>query len=647
MYLLIILFPLLSSAFCGLFGRLLGKIGTTIVAFTLMFLTLCLSYLAFFEVCLSRSPCYIESFYWFFFEGSTDPLKLYWGFYFDSLTCTMLIVVNTVSFLVHFYSSVYMENDPHYSRFFSYLSLFTFFMLMLVTSNNLIQLFLGWEGVGLCSYLLINFWFTRIQANKAAIKAMVLNRIGDLALSLAIFLNFALFGTFNFSVIFSTVSLEIFTIFEVFGVMVLQYLDVIGILFAIGAAGKSAQIGLHTWLPDAMEGPTPVSALIHAATMVTAGVFLIIRFSPLYEYSTIALSFVTLLGAVTSFFAATTGLFQNDLKRVIAYSTCSQLGYMVFACGVSGYSAAAFHLYNHAFFKALLFLTAGCIIHSLNDEQDMRKMGGLLKILPLSYCMMLIGSLALIGFPFLSGFYSKDLILELSFAHFSVLGHFAFWLGTLAAFFTAFYSFRLIYLTFLTRTNAYKNVIENAHESNLKMAAPLMILAVFSIFIGFLSKDLMVGLGTDFWNNAIFVHPTRTNILDIEFIPFYIKILPTVLSLIGAGSSILFYSTFNKKAFEFLNDFEEARFIYIFFNRKWLFDKIYNDFLSQVFLKLCFNFTYKSIDRGIIEILGAIGLYKVTQGFSSIISNIQTGYIYHYTAFLSGSFCLILILAIL
>lgn len=637
MFLIIVLLPLLSSFYCGFLNNILGKKGTIQVSLTFMFSTLLLSYIAFYEVSISRAPCYIETAYWIFFEGTVNPLIFNWGFCFDTLTCMMLVVVNTISFLVHLYSVGYMETDPNFPRFFSYLSLFTFFMLILVTANNLIQIFLGWEGVGLCSYLLINFWFTRLQANKAAIKAMILNRIGDLALSLAIFIVYSIFNTFTFSVIFSLAAGETLTILHLFSNVFINYLDIIGILFAIGAAGKSAQIGLHTWLPDAMEGPTPVSALIHAATMVTAGVFLIIRFSPLYEYATVALCFVTILGAITSFFAATTGLFQNDLKRVIAYSTCSQLGYMVFACGVSGYSAAAFHLYNHAFFKALLFLTAGCIIHAMNDEQDIRRMGGLARLLPLSHCMIFIGSLALMGFPFLSGFYSKDLILELSFATYTVHGYFAFWLGTLAAFFTAFYSYRLLYFTFIVETNAYKKIIENAHESNLFMGIPLIILGLFSIFIGFLCKDMMVGLGTDFWNNSIFVHPARTNLIDIEFIPSGIKLLPTIFSILGAFLAIMLYFFWNDFLYKYLLTSDTIRKFYIFFNRKWLFDKVYNDMISQNFLKICFNFTYEQFDRGIVEVFGGTGFYFFTRKVGSFFYKLQSGLIYNYTLFIWAS----------
>lgn len=391
---------------------------------------------------------------------------------FDSLTVSMFVVVNTVSALVHTYSVFYMEKDAHLTRFMSYLSLFTFFMLILVSADNFIQLFLGWEGVGLCSYLLINFWFSRVQANKAALKAIIMNRVGDFGLTFAILLIFFYFKSVDFGVVFllaPILSDFFFTInFNLFFLTLncnIHVMSFICFFLFVGAVGKSAQVGLHTWLPDAMEGPTPVSALIHAATMVTAGVFLIIRCSPLFEYAPGILTIMVFIGAITSFFAATVGVVQNDIKKIIAYSTCSQLGYMVFVCGFSGYSVSFFHLVNHAFFKALLFLSAGAVIHSLSNEQDIRRMGGLAKILPLTYSLFLVGSLALVGFPFLSGFYSKDFILEVAYSQYTLSGHFVFWLGTITASLTSFYSFRLIYFVFFNNTNIINVLcLRNVHE---------------------------------------------------------------------------------------------------------------------------------------------------------------------------------------
>ena len=416
MYLLIIINPLLNSLFSLIFGRYIGSKGTIFLTVCGMVTNFILSLFLFFEVALSSCPVYIKTFSWL----NCEMLDFSWGFLFDTLTVVMLVVVNCVSLVVHLYSIDYMRTDPHKVRFFSYLSLFTFFMLILVTADNFVQMFVGWEGVGLCSYLLINFWHTRIQANKAAMKAVFVNRVGDFGLLLAIFLIFWQFKTVNYVTVFSLVNFyNLNSLNFLVPFFNIDIYTLICIFLFIGVMGKSAQISLHTWLPDAMEGPTPVSALIHAATMVTAGVFLLARCSPIFEYSSFILAVITILGAMTAFFASATALVQNDLKRVIAYSTCSQLGYMVFACGTSNYNVGIFHLSNHAFFKALLFLSAGSVIHALSDEQDMRKMGGLLKIIPYTYATMFIGSLSLMGFPFMAGFYSKDIILEKRFLMFT------------------------------------------------------------------------------------------------------------------------------------------------------------------------------------------------------------------------------------
>lgn len=446
----------------------------------------------------------------------SDVLNVNWGLYCDNLTLSMLLLVTMVSALVHLYSMDYMTQDPHLPRFMSYLSLFTFFMFLLIVGDNFIILFLGWEGVGLCSYLLISFWYTRLQANKAAIKALIVNRIADLALTVGLAAIFFVFKTFDFHTIFSLAPFFLKSSFYFFNYEI-PVLTIICFLLFVGAMGKSAQIGLHTWLPDAMEGPTPVSALIHAATMVTAGVFLIIKCSPLFEYVPCILSIITFIGGTTAFFSATVGLFQNDIKKVIAYSTCSQLGYMIFACGLSNYHVGLFHLINHAFFKALLFLSAGAIIHSLSNEQDVRKFGALLSLLPFTSTMFLIGTLSLIGLPFLTGFYSKDLILELALTKYSLEGSFAYCLGIITAFFTSFYSFRLFYMTFLYQNNSFRQVIKHVHELPVKMAFSLGMLSLGSIFFGYLAKDLLVGLGTNFWNESIFILPAHNNQLEAEF----------------------------------------------------------------------------------------------------------------------------------
>jgi len=625
MYLNIVFLPLLGSFLVGGFGRFLGPFGAGIITTVCTACSFLISCFAFYEVGFSGSPCYITLLTWF----NSEYLCANWGFQFDSLTVIMLIVVTFISSLVHLYSNEYMSHDPHLPRFMSYLSLFTFFMLILVTADNFIQLFVGWEGVGLCSFLLINFWFTRIQANKAAIKAMIVNRIGDFGLALGIF---AIYITFN-SVEYSTV-FALAPYFAHESLMFLGFefhlLTLVGILLFIGAVGKSAQLGLHTWLPDAMEGPTPVSALIHAATMVTAGVFLLGRCSPIFEYAPNALFVVTILGAMTAFLAATTGLLQNDLKRVIAYSTCSQLGYMIFACGVSNYSVGVFHLANHAFFKALLFLGAGSVIHAVADEQDMRRMGGLKRLVPFTFALMSIGSFALMGFPFLTGFYSKDVILEVAFGKYTATGHFAYWLGAGAAFFTAFYSMRLAFLTFLSEPNGYKPVLIGAHDAPIKMALPLLILSVPSIFIGYLSRDLFIGLGSPFWNGALFVMPSNLNAIDAEFIPHFFKLLPVGLSLTGATLALVLY-TFSSKGLYVLKTSVMGRKIYNFLNRKWFFDKVYNEFISQTALSFGYFISYKTIDRGIIEMLGPWGLSKTVLSQTSILSRLQTGLVFDYS----------------
>jgi len=624
MYLNIVFLPLCGSFLSGLGGRFIGPFGAGIITTFSVFTSLLLSFFAFYEVGFSESPCYIKLLTWF----DSEYLCANWGFQFDSLTVIMLIVVTFISTLVHLYSTEYMSHDPHLPRFMSYLSLFTFFMLILVTADNFIQLFVGWEGVGLCSYLLINFWFTRIQANKAAIKAMIVNRVGDFGLALGIFAIYITFNSVEYSTVFALVPLFEQDYLNFLGFNV-HLLTLIGVLLFIGAVGKSAQLGLHTWLPDAMEGPTPVSALIHAATMVTAGVFLLARCSPIFEYAPAALFVVTIVGAMTAFFAATTGLLQNDLKRVIAYSTCSQLGYMIFACGLSNYSVGVFHLANHAFFKALLFLGAGSVIHAVADEQDMRRMGGLRRLVPFTFAVMSIGSFALMGFPFLTGFYSKDVILEVAFGKYTNAGHFAYWLGTFAAFFTAFYSMRLSYLTFLSKPNGFKTVIIGAHDSSIRMALPLFILAFPSIFIGYLSRDLFIGLGTGFWNNAIFIFPNNLNIIDAEFAPSFFKLLPVCLSICGASFALFFY-TFMSKDLYLLKTSIMGRKLYNFLNRKWFFDKFYNEFINQNFLHFGYHVSYKTIDRGLIEMMGPFGLSNTVYKKSILLASLQTGNVYSY-----------------
>lgn len=624
MYLIFVFLPLISSITAGLFGRYIGSKGASILTVGCLIVTFLLSLFIFYEVALIGCNTYIKLTVWI----DSESLNVDWGFLFDTLTAIMCCVVTFVSSLVHLYSTEYMSHDPHLPRFMSYLSLFTFFMLILVTADNFVQMFVGWEGVGLCSFLLINFWFTRIQANKAAIKAMVLNRIGDFGLVLGILTIYIHYKTVDYATVFAITPFFLNKEF-LFLSNYFNLVDTICLLLFVGAVGKSAQLGLHTWLPDAMEGPTPVSALIHAATMVTAGVFLIARSSPIYEYSHFALNVVTVAGAATAFFSASVGLVQNDLKRVIAYSTCSQLGYMIFACGLSNYSVGVFHLVNHAFFKALLFLGAGSVIHATADEQDMRKMGGLKNLVPFTYSMMVIGSLALMGFPFLTGFYSKDVILEVAYGKFTNQGHFSYILGSVGAFLTAFYSTRLLYLAFLSSPNGYKSILTHAYDSSYQICISLAVLSIPSIFIGYRARDMFIGLGTDFWGNSIFVLPENMNLIDAEFIPHTFKLLPVILSLLGGASSFFLY-TYKSKLLYQIKVSSLGKKIYNFLNRKWFFDKVYNEYIGQFFFKFGYNMSYKTIDRGIFEMFGPHGLSFIISKQGKSLSNLQSGYLYHY-----------------
>jgi proton-translocating NADH-quinone oxidoreductase chain L len=626
MYLLLVFLPLLGSLQAGLLGRFLGARGAAIITTGCVAMSAFLSSVAFYEVALSGSVCTAALSNWF----SSEMFDAGWGFYFDTLTVVMLVVITSVSSLVHLYGVSYMSHDPHVPRFMSYLSIFTFFMIMLVTSDNFLQLFFGWEGVGLASYLLINFWFTKLQASKASIKAMLMNRIGDIGLALGIMALFFQCETVRFAPAFACAPFLSDTPF-LFCNMELDGLTTVAILLFVGCVGKSAQLGLHTWLPDAMEGPTPVSALIHAATMVTAGVFLIARCSPIFEHAPAALSVVACLGGMTCFFAATTGLVQNDIKRVIAYSTCSQLGYMIFASGLSQYSVGVFHLVNHAFFKALLFLGAGSVIHALSNEQDMRKMGGVVQLLPFTYSMMLIGSLSLVGFPFLAGFYSKDVILEAAYATYTVSGNIAYWLGSVSVAMTAYYSFRLIFLSFLASTNAHKVALSHAHDAPLLMGLPLIILAFGSIFLGYVGKDMMIGLGTDFWGNSLYVLPQNLALLESEYIPQSRKLLPLGATLIGGFLAYLFNFPlfFAEKGYRIKTRLV-GRKLYTLFNKRWFFDKVYNDFIGQKALDFGYITSWKKLDKGCFEVIGPYGVGQTFPIWSRHISRLQSGVIYHY-----------------
>jgi len=557
----------------------------------------------------------------------SDLFQARWGLYFDTLTVVMLVVVTVVSSLVHMYSVGYIKGDPHIPRFMSYLSIFTFFMLILVTADNFVQLFFGWEGVGLASYLLINFWFTRVQANKASIKAMVINRIGDIGLALGTFAMYMEYQSVEFATIFACAPHVHST--GIFLGMAVHWGDMACILLFIGAMGKSAQLGLHTWLPDAMEGPTPVSALIHAATMVTAGVFLLARLSPLYEYAPTALAVVSCVGAMTCIFAATTGAFQHDMKRVIAYSTASQLGYMVLACGLSQYALAVFHVANHAFFKALLFLSAGSVIHALGNEQDMRRMGGLVRLLPLSYAITLVGTLALVGWPFLTGYYSKDVILEISGGQYTSLGNFGWILASFVVFVTSYYSFRLLYLVYLVPPRASRVTMSHVHEAPFLMAFPLIVLAFGSIFVGYISRDIMIGLGTDFWGGAIYTLPQHDHMIEAEYLPQWIRLLPFFLTLGGAalsyGTCILapqWSASFMKHTW--------YRRIMEFCNRRWFVDVVYNTYIGQPAMQWGYWTSFRALDRGVLEMCGPEGMSRMSVSLAQRLRTLQSGYMYHY-----------------
>jgi NADH-quinone oxidoreductase subunit L len=569
---------------------------------------------------------------------SSGSLKIHWSIYVDSLTAVMLVVVNIVSALVHIYSIGYMSHDPHKPRFMSYLSLFTFMMLSLITADNFLQLFFGWEGVGLASYLLIGFWFKKESANNASMKAFIVNRVGDLGLLVAMFLIFKTFGTLNFSEVFSQAADQSKNLIKIFGGEY-NLVTTICVFLFIGAMGKSAQIILHTWLPDAMEGPTPVSALIHAATMVTAGVFLVARCSPLFEYSQYALNLVAFVGATTAIFAASIAIVQTDIKRIIAYSTCSQLGYMFFAAGMGAYNVAIFHLFTHAFFKALLFLGAGSVIHAFHDEQNIEKMGGVWKKIPLTYALMLIGTLALTGFPLLAGFYSKDAIIESAYFSKSLFAGYAFVIGITTAFITSIYSWRLIFKTFHGKYNNTMS-LEKVHESGPVMLIPLLLLAIGATFSGYLFHEIFIGENTQFWGKAIFFlkqtahgHP-----------PLWLMILIPTLVISAIPLSFILFLKRKDIVESFVNNNKP---FYNFLVKKWYFDELYD----LIFVK-CFRsigtFLWQRGDVKTIDAYGPDGVAKVVKNLSDRASSIQSGYLYHYaTVILIGLILIVSFLFIL
>jgi len=618
MYLSILALPMFGSAIAGLRGRSIGVTGAHIITTGCLTTSALLAMVAFYEVGLCGSPVSIELFSWI----DSEFMLVNWGFLFDSLTVSMLLPVLVVSSLVHLYSISYMAEDPHNQRFFSYLSMFTFFMLILVAGDNYFIMFIGWEGIGISSYLLINFWYTRIQANKSGIKALTVNRVGDMFLSVGFFAIFWVFGNVDYA-----------TVFSVAPFINESAITIIGLLLLVGAMAKSAQIGLHTWLPDAMEGPTPVSALIHAATLETSGVYLILLSTPIIEYGPTVLIVITWVGALTAFFAATTGLLQNDLKRVIAYSTCSQMGYLFMAVGLSQYNVALFHLVNHAFFKALLFLAAGAVIHGMADQQDLRRLGGLVNFLPFTYTAILIGSLSLMAFPFLTGFYSKDLILEVALGQYEVSGNIAYWLGTISAVFTAFYSFRLISLTFFTVPNAPKGDYLHAHEAPMIIVIPLVILSILSIVFGYVAKDAFVGVGSDFLSTSLFQHPDHISLIEAEFgLPLLLKLLPAIGSLFGAGLALYLYHSVPSFTIGLTNN-TVGYALYTFLNGKWLFDVVYNKYIINGGLQLG-QVISKVVDRGLIELVGPYGFSNVLTNTGRTVASYDTGVITSYALYI-------------
>ncbi len=625
----IIFLPLLGFLFCFLLGKKFNYKVYQISTTSILFLCTLFSWIIFIQFINNKETEIIFILNWI----TSGNFIVDWSIRLDTLTAVMFIVVTTVSACVHLYSIGYMEEDPSKIRFMGYLSLFTFFMLVLVSSNNLLQMFFGWEGVGLASYLLIGFWHHKDSANKAAIKAFVVNRVGDFGYAIGIAGIFYIFGTISFDSIFSQVDR-----FSEHQIQFLSFsfptLDFLCFLLFIGAMGKSAQLGLHTWLPDAMEGPTPVSALIHAATMVTAGVFLVARMSPLYEFATFTNLFITFIGAATAIFAASIALTQNDIKRVIAYSTCSQLGYMFFAAGVGAYNASIFHLTTHAFFKALLFLSAGSVIHAMHHEQDMRKMGGLFKKIPFTASMMWIGSLAIIGFPYLSGYYSKESILENAFYASNGIAYFAYLVGILTALLTAFYSWRLLFLTFHGENRSNNKTYDHAHESPLVMTAPLFILAIGSIFSGIFFADHFIGYyKKEFWDNAILLTESSH-----KYLPLTQSLISKSAVAVGILVCVLIYSNNLNRAKNLSYNLDP---LYSLSKNKWYVDELYHKVFVLTFFKLA-NFFWKRGDEKTIDGLGPNGVSWIISKSSSYVSLFQSGYLFHYAFAMLGGLVIIL-----
>ncbi|YP_009252431.1 NADH dehydrogenase subunit 5 (mitochondrion) [Hirsutella rhossiliensis] len=624
MYLSIIVLPLLGCIVSGFFGRKVGVTGSRLLSCLCIILTTILAIIGFFEVGFNNNQVSINLFRWL----HSESFNMVWNFQFDSLTVSMLIPVLIISSLVHIYSIGYMSHDPHNQRFFSYLSLFTFMMIILVTGNNYLLMFVGWEGVGVCSYLLVSFWFTRIAANQSSLAAFLTNRVGDCLLTIGMFVILWSLGSLDYNVIFSIAP---YTNENV--------ITMIGICLLIGAMAKSSQVGLHIWLPMAMEGPTPVSALIHAATMVTAGVYLLIRSSPLIEYSTTVLLLCLWLGAITTVFSSLVGLFQQDIKKIIAYSTMSQLGMMVIAIGLSSYNIAIFHLINHAFYKGLLFLGAGAVIHAVVDNQDLRKYGGLMSFLPLTYTVILIASLSLVAFPFMTGFYSKDFILESAYGQYCFSSLDVYFIAVIGAIFTTLYSVKVLYLTFLANPNGPVNYYKNAHEGDIFLSLPLVILALFSIYFGYLTKDIFIGLGSGFFtDNSIFIHPMHEILIDTEFaVPSLFKLLPLIFTVLFSVLAIV-YPEFIPSAISSFKLSNLGYYIFGFFNQRFLLEFFYNKFIVNTVLDIGGQ-TTKILDKGSIEWVGPYGMGVVLTTISKTVSNLSKGVVTDYALYILISIC--------
>jgi NADH-ubiquinone oxidoreductase chain 5 len=627
MYLSIIILPLLGSIVTGFFGRKIGVTGGRFLSCTSIIITTILAIISYLEVGFNNNPVSVSLFPWL----DSELFNMMWNFKFDSLTVSMLIPVLIISSLVHFYSIGYMSHDPHNQRFFSYLSLFTFMMVILVTGDNYLVMFVGWEGVGVCSYLLVSFWFTRIAANQSSLAAFLTNRVGDALLIIGMFMLLWALGNLDYNVVFSLapyINENIITL--------------IGICLLIGAMAKSSQVGLHIWLPMAMEGPTPVSALIHAATMVTAGVYLLIRSSPLIEYSSTVLLICLWLGAVTTVFSSLIGLFQQDIKKIIAYSTMSQLGMMVIAIGLSSYNIAIFHLMNHAFYKGLLFLGAGAVIHAVGDNQDLRKYGGLISFLPLTYTVILIASLSLVAFPFMTGFYSKDFILESAYGQYFFSSINVYFIAVIGAIFTTLYSVKVIYLTLLTNPNGSVNYYKNAHEGDIFLSLPLVVLAIFSIYFGYLTKDIYIGLGSGFFvDNSIFINPMHEILINTEFgVPTLFKLIPFILTVLFSILAVI-YPEFMGNVITNFKLSKLGYYIFGFFNQRFLIEFFYNNYIVNTVLNIGGK-TTKILDKGSVEWIGPYGIWSILNKISKNISLVSKGVVTDYAVYILVSICTIL-----